>query len=181
MTVISAAKMSASFRLVFGGEDVQKLQNELRRSLPASRLSEERAEEDACVRLLWEHPAQTAYGEDCFATWKAFQTCVRRAFGRAADEDLYGVRFCVYVDDNRSGRLERSEDAGGVRDHLAGEPLHCGDGVDVLMPDGTWMAGRYELSHGSDGEREPFFYFAVWGGEGCLAITSSMVLRPSKR
>lgn len=32
------------------------------------------------------------------------------------------------------------------RAHLAGEPLSCGQPIDLLRADGTWLEGRYEIA-----------------------------------
>ena len=74
------------------------------------------------------------------------------------------------------GRLERRRDAGGVRDYLSEVPLSCGTGIDLLMPDGSWLPGRYEVGW-PGGEPVAMFYVGVWGGEGCFCIRDSMVLR----
>lgn len=38
----------------------------------------------------------------------------------------------------------RRDGWGGWRHHLAGEPVHAGDGVDLLLLDGRWWPGHYE-------------------------------------
>lgn len=45
-------------------------------------------------------------------------------------------------------RLERvNEGAGGSRDYLAGEPVHCGDALEIWR-DGQWRPCRYERTGG---------------------------------
>ncbi len=61
-----------------------------------------------------------------------------------------------------SGHLELRDDAGGLRHFLDGKPVHAGDALDLLLPDGVWLPGRYEWDFKSGSE--PWFYFAL-GGE----------------
>ncbi len=61
-----------------------------------------------------------------------------------------------------SGNLELREDAGGLRHFLDGKPVHAGDILDLLLPDGAWLPGRYEWDF--EPGSEPWFYFPL-GGE----------------
>ena len=70
--------------------------------------------------------------------------------------------FAVSADGVRVGHLERREDAGGIRDYLAEQPLSCGAGLDLLMPDGAWLPGRYEMAWSGD-KPTAMFYRIILG------------------
>lgn len=57
------------------------------------------------------------------------------------------------------GQLRMGEDEGGPRMFLDGKPVHCGDGLELLLDDGVWLPGRYETSGG-----KPVFYIGLDGG-----------------
>lgn len=55
----------------------------------------------------------------------------------------------------------RRNPEGGWRHHLAGEPLHVGSPLELLLPDGTWWQGRYEPAFPKDWQQvgpNPWFY-----------------------
>jgi len=60
------------------------------------------------------------------------------------------------------GQLELRQEAGGPRHYLTDEPIHAGDLLEILLPDGVWLGGRYEWDFRNGGR--PLFYFAL-GGE----------------
>lgn len=41
-------------------------------------------------------------------------------------------------------QLIEASDAGGRRHFLDGRPVHAGTTLELLMPDGHWLSGRYE-------------------------------------
>ena len=177
MVHTATREMHVNFRAFAGGEDLDSLRESLARALPDSSLEEViRTEKDQSRRFLWRHPIASAYGEDAFRIWKIFRTCVRSAWGTAGDVDLADLTFIISDNGHPLGRLERRRDAGGVRDYLSEVPLSCGTGIDLLMPDGSWLPGRYEVGW-PGGEPVAMFYVGVWGGEGCFCIRDSMVLR----
>ncbi len=47
------------------------------------------------------------------------------------------------------------------RHYLMGEPLHCGEAVDIRLADGTWLSGRFEIERGRDGAIYPRFFWGV--------------------
>ncbi len=51
-------------------------------------------------------------------------------------------------------------DGGGFRHYLAGEPVHCGSALELLVQGGRWVGVRYELRAG-----EPIAYLGL-GGPG---------------
>lgn len=48
-------------------------------------------------------------------------------------------------------RLELRKEPGGFRHYLAGEPVHAGTPLDLLMADGSWLPGRYENQRYDEG------------------------------
>lgn len=59
------------------------------------------------------------------------------------------------------GKLELREDAGGLRHFLAGEGIHAGEILEILLPDGVWLEGRYEWNY--DRENRPLLYLNLGG------------------
>lgn len=58
--------------------------------------------------------------------------------------------------------LASVDEGGSSRRHfLDGQPIHCGDALELKLTDGTWMTVRYELDSYKNGERRPLLYFAV--------------------
>lgn len=56
------------------------------------------------------------------------------------------------------GKLElKNEGVDGFRHYLDGEPVHCGELLEVLADDGSWVRGRYEWNFRA-------------GGDPCLCI-----------
>jgi hypothetical protein len=45
-----------------------------------------------------------------------------------------------------AGKLEAVRDEEGVRHVLDGRTVRSGQGLEVLLPDGQWLIGRYEWS-----------------------------------
>jgi len=80
---------------------------------------------------------------------------------------------------------------GGSRRHfLDGIAVHCGDGLELRLADGSWMSVRYELDWYKNGERKPLLYFAVkvaappneyWEPEACIEIPAHATLRWPRR
>lgn len=175
-------RMRVDVVLSYGGEDLEKLLARLGQAQPDAEISvTERREEDGSPRVIrWEHPAPSAYGRDCFALWDAFAAAARAAWGTcAADNDLHDASFVVLDDRGRRvGRLERTVEEGGWRDMVDGEPVSCGSGLEVLMPDGTWLRGRYEMAWpDGGGSPVPYFHAPAYRGEIAARIGDGMVLR----
>jgi hypothetical protein len=66
----------------------------------------------------------------------------------------------------REGKLEIREEAGGLRHYLGDEPIHAGDILELLLPDGIWLEGRYEWDFRRGGQ--PLFFVALgsdWEGK----------------
>lgn len=51
-----------------------------------------------------------------------------------------------------------------ARHHLDGEPIHCGTGLELLLPGGRWVPVRFEIYRDRDGAPVPLLYMSV-GGE----------------
>jgi hypothetical protein len=87
--------------------------------------------------------------------------------------------------------LESVDEGGGSRRHfLDGVAVHCGDGLELGLADGSWMSVRYELGWYKNGERKPLLYFAVkvagppnahWEPEACIEIPAHATLRWPRR
>ena len=83
--------------------------------------------------------------------------------------------------------LASVDEGGDSRRHfLDGRPIHCGDGLELKLTDGTWMPVRYELDWYKNGERKPLLYFAVkvagrsdedWYPDACIEIPAHATLR----
>jgi hypothetical protein len=52
---------------------------------------------------------------------------------------------------------------GGPRHHLDGEPIHCGTGLELLLPGGVWKSVRYEVAGWVQGMPVPVLYMSVGG------------------
>lgn len=48
------------------------------------------------------------------------------------------------------GTLELGMDDGGLRHRLGGRAVHAGDGLEVKLDGGTWLAGTYEWTFEAD-------------------------------
>jgi hypothetical protein len=59
------------------------------------------------------------------------------------------------------GPLELREEPGGLRHYLAGEAIHAGEILELLLPDGAWLEGRYEWDFRQD--VRPLFFTALGG------------------
>ena len=59
------------------------------------------------------------------------------------------------------GHLEPREELGGLRYYLAGEGIHAGEILEILLPDGAWLEGRYEWDFRRDAR--PLFFTALGG------------------
>lgn len=44
-------------------------------------------------------------------------------------------------------QLRLGQDDGGRRYFLDGRPIHAGSGLELLLPSGQWVAGRFEWSY----------------------------------
>lgn len=57
---------------------------------------------------------------------------------------------------------------GGGRWVVQGHGLHCGDALEILLSNGTWLHVRFEVTHSHDPRakngRVPVFYMALAGG-----------------
>lgn len=65
------------------------------------------------------------------------------------------------------------DDSGGGRWHLNGRGLHCGNALEILLDNGTWLPVRFEVTFG-DGDqacngRLPRFYVSTAGGSSLKA------------
>lgn len=47
------------------------------------------------------------------------------------------------------------------RAYLDGEPIHCGQGLELLLADGSWLRGRYESARYRDGGIRHLFYWSI--------------------
>jgi len=57
----------------------------------------------------------------------------------------WDAHYAPLVNPNPDQVLDLRRDAyGGWRHYLDGEAVHAGEGVQLLLPDGTWWSGRYE-------------------------------------
>ncbi len=52
--------------------------------------------------------------------------------------------------------LELRKEPSGLRYYLAGEPVHAGDLLEILLDDGSWALGRYEWNYQNG--QWPWFY-----------------------
>jgi len=68
-------------------------------------------------------------------------------------------------------RLELRREAGGMRNYLAGKPVHAGDILE-LWKAGAWLRGRYEWTFRTDDE--PVLYLAE---DKAVCLSSADVLR----
>jgi hypothetical protein len=91
--------------------------------------------------------------------------------------------------------LDLRRDEGGWRHHLAGEPVHNGAALELLLPTGAWWPGHYETTRGADYHRHgptPMFYASLggaWADNGvpdyalqvCFPLPVTAVLRRPPR
>lgn len=75
------------------------------------------------------------------------------AFDRAR-EAAWQDHIAPLVTPDPSHVLIRSSDGGGLRYFLDGLPVHAGSGVELLLPDGRWWAGRVEFATDQEGLRQ---------------------------
>lgn len=59
----------------------------------------------------------------------------------------------------RQGLLTLSEDGGGRRWFLFGEPVHAGTALELRLAGDRWVLGRFETGNGT---RLPHFYLRLW-------------------
>lgn len=169
--------MHVEFRAAYGREDPEKLRALVSERMPEARLTIDPKTEDESARLRWAHPVRSVYGQDCVDTWSAFKDLVLRAWGRdATEENLCDRKYTVYEDGEPVGHLKRSTEGGGHRDYLSGKPIHCGQGLELLQWDGSWLPVRYEIDW-RDKEPVPVFYVSLWQGSVALQNQSNMIFR----
>lgn len=165
-------QMQADLRLAWGGEDVPKLVERLRSAQPGACLSiQERHEDGTAALLRWEHL--------CFALWKGFLAVIRSSWARdAAESAIQDASFVVLDDDGkRIGSLQGTMEVSGWRHLVDGVPIHCGEALDLLLPDGAWLHGRYEMDKIEDGLPVALFYTRAYRGDLIARITDRMVVR----
>jgi len=73
-------------------------------------------------------------------------------------------------------RLELVRESSGLRHHLAGTPVHAGDGLEVQLEGGAWTSGRYEWSF-REGTRPLLYVGLAGGGLACFEIPDAALLR----
>lgn len=73
------------------------------------------------------------------------------------------------------GVLEVRREQGGLRNYVDGEEVHAGDVLEMLVADGTWIAGRYEWTYRED--ERPAFYVGERGSDKGILISAADVLR----
>lgn len=121
---------------------------------------------------VWTHPAPSAYGSDCFAIWTSFGMALRRAWG--ADSAYYlDARFRI-TSKQPIGILTTRADG---RHLLNGEPVHCGDTLQILVWDQNWLTVRFELAHTAGG-KVPMAHLGLSHTEAAFPITDAMIVRP---
>jgi hypothetical protein len=59
------------------------------------------------------------------------------------------------------GVLETWQEPDGTTHYLLGRPVECGDELELLLPGGTWLKGRYEWN-GNPGD-PPALWFDLGG------------------
>lgn len=88
-------------------------------------------------------------------------------------------------------RITLGTDHGGPRWFLGGKPISCGNGIEVLRPDATWLPVRFEVAWGEKdaalydaGGRSPRLYIEMAGGPALVSASQGfkfMICRwPSK-
>lgn len=63
--------------------------------------------------------------------------------------------------------MGRRHFADGTRYFVEGTFLHCGDLLEILLRDGSWLQVRFEIAY-TDGRRQPVFYLATASGPSLL-------------
>lgn len=74
------------------------------------------------------------------------------------------------------GRFELVRQSSGLRHFLAGSPVHAGDGLEIQLEGGVWVAGRYEWSF-LEGTRPPLYVGIAGGGQVSFEIPEAALLR----
>ncbi len=178
LPVVTARMLSS-----YGGEDLLALEKRVAAALPESKIEAVPATEDDSASFTWSHPAPDHYGPKCSALWKSFCTIVDQTFSRDAAQNFqHGVRYRLDLNGRPWGRIEHQPEADGGRDLINGIALHCGDRIKLLLPDGTWLSGSYEIQQGDANlqGRQPLFCFHGWGGPLCCAIDETSILKSAK-
>lgn len=85
--------------------------------------------------------------------------------------------------------LKLVHEIGGLRHYLGGEPVHAGDLLELRLPGGAWVLGRYEWSFRAGSA--PCFYVTLGGDwerdaaldpvQTCLALPQAARLRWPER
>jgi len=179
-----AMRMVADIVLSWGKEDLPRLIDRLLSQQPGARVSVLEPHDDGSPRLIrWEHPAPSPYGKDCFTLWQGFLAAIRQSWAsNAAESACQDASFVVLdADGKRIGRIEGAVEPGGWRHLVDGQPIHCGEALDLLTPDGLWLKGRYEMDRVEDGLPIPLFCTRAYRGDITTRITDSMVVRIPQR
>ena len=80
------------------------------------------------------------------AAWEAWIAALEAA-GDACLDDWRAEHFDPLLGYEPHTQLIEASDAGGRRHFLDGRPVHAGMTLELLLPGGHWLAGRYEWSY----------------------------------
>jgi hypothetical protein len=75
--------------------------------------------------------------------WDAW-TATLEAASDTCYQEWRGERFDPLLGYEPHTQLIEASDAGGRRHFLDGRPVHAGMTLELLLPDGQWLRGRYE-------------------------------------
>lgn len=113
---------------------------------PRHELVDDQALDDGCVRRMcrcgWSSAPVPAYVWDYDDDSYDAAEAVRNA--------AWQTHYARLVTPSPFQTLTLGRDRGGRRHYLAGEPVHAGAALDLLLPDGTWWPGRYESAWASE-------------------------------
>lgn len=108
---------------------------------PRHELVDDQVLGDGCARLRcrcgWASPTVPAYGWDVDSKVADAVDATRLA--------AWNEHYAPLITPSPFQVLDLRRDGWGEwRHYLAGEAVHAGDGLDLLLPDGRWWSGRYE-------------------------------------